>query len=117
MGLGTATYSFEYPALGDYDMARIHFRVRLPEGVTSELQPGSYDAIKIVFGNPDVGCGDCEVPACFVVNGLVLESTEGQFATAMDPYSGASWGSYIPGCPFIVPARPSTLGGVKGIYR
>lgn len=64
-------------------------------------------------------CGGCQFAACFVLNAVeVFDLNLGVVATA--EYSSVTWqGGAVGGlgCPFVVPARSSTWGRVKSLYR
>ncbi len=110
-------FSLEYP-FGGPAMGRIWFDISTADGMPVPLQVGEeYYACKFVFDNPSVGCGDCEIPACFVLNGLVLHHSSGVAFTSMDFSNWAQWRGGTVDCPFVVPILGTSWGSVKAVYR
>lgn len=105
---------------GSWEMARITVDVTMTPGAPIPLVAGQeYYAFQIEFANPDVGCGGCELPACFVLNGLLIYHDGGYVEpTTMDFYSNyVRWQGGQSDCPFIVPTLPTSWGRLKEIYR
>lgn len=87
----------------------------------ADLQPvplvigHEYYAFKLRFVTPKGPCEGCAIPACFVINSLVLTYSGGVIETELlDGY--AMWQGDND-CPFVVAAAPTTWGRVKAIYR
>jgi len=76
-----------------------------------------YYALKLTFRTPAGACDGCAMPACFVLNGLVLTTSTGDVETIMDYSNWTRWQSGQPDCPFIVPATAVTWGRLKAAYR
>ena len=116
-GGAVVDYWMEYP-FGGPAMARIWFDITTPDGNPVPLSIGErYYAFRIVFDNWAAGCTGCEVPACFVLNGLLHHHSEGITATEMDYSNWAKWQGGTFDCPLIVPTLSSSWGSVKAIYR
>ena len=114
----TVFHFVEYPFYGDDKMARIWVTIDDPGLGPGSLTPGEeYYAFKVVFGNPDTGCEDCETPACFVLNGMSLNYSEGIDFTEMDLSNWAMWQGGTYNCPFIVQTERFTWGRVKALFR
>lgn len=64
-------------------------------------------------------CAGCDQPACIVLNGIHLYPPSGPRVDLTNPAESymLQWQSTVPNCPFIVPARRTTWGAVKAIYR
>src|SRR5262245_54802221 len=118
-GRGVVTFSYEPHPSGDWAMSRIWVEVTTSPGSPIPLVAGeeSY-AFQIVFGNPDACCQGCDLPACFVLNGLVIEHDGDAFYTQMDGYQNyATWQGGQGDCPFVVPTERTTWGRLKESYR
>lgn len=74
-----------------------------------------YYAFKLRFPTPAGGCAGCSVPACFVINGLVLVHSGGKTETTL-ANGWAMWQGHNR-CPFVVDAAGTTWGRVKAGYR
>ena len=119
-GRGQTTFTYGASPGGSWEMARITVEVTATPGAPIALVANQeYYAFQIEFGNPDVGCGGCEYPACFVLNGLLIYHDGGLIEpTTMDYYSNyCRWQGGQSDCPFIVPAINTSWGRVKETYR
>jgi hypothetical protein len=76
-----------------------------------------YYAFKLRFRTPKGTCAGCEMPACFVLNELLITTSTGKVETML--FDGwARWqGDTSPGCPFVVPALQGSWGRLKAAYR
>ena len=97
-------------------MNRFAVTVANGNGQPSPLVIGhEYYAFKLRFLTPTGACAGCAIPACFVINSLVLTHSGGATETSLaDGY--ARWQGDND-CPFVVAAAPTTWGRVKAIYR
>ncbi len=74
-----------------------------------------YYAFKLRFPTPAGTCAGCSVPACFVINSLVITHSGGKTETAL--YGGWAMWQGNNNCPFVVGAAGTTWGRVKASYR
>ena len=118
-GRGQTSFTYGAQPGGSWEMARIEVDVVAGPGAPIALTADQeFYAFQIEFGNPDGGCGGCEIPACFVLNGLLIYHDGGQVVpTEMDYTNWCTWQGGQGDCPFIVPAKSMTWGKLKETYR
>jgi hypothetical protein len=101
-------------------MNRFIVTVATANGQPFAIQPDrQYYAFRLRFLTPSGPCAGCDLPACFMLNGLTIETTAGPIE-AVGNYDGmyGRWKHEVAGgCPFVVPAAPSTWGRLKASYR
>ena len=101
-------------------MNRFIVSVSTANGQPFSLQPGQeYYAFRLRFLTPAGSCPGCELPACFMLNGLTVETTSGPIEAGGNFYEMYGRWKYevSGGCPFVVPAAYSSWGQVKASYR
>jgi len=108
--------------------ARIKIAGAVPQNNLASTAPGTqYFACNLVISNaktvPQTNCSGCSTPVCIVLNSIqvtagggVLDETIGNALTRNYAtwQGGAIGGS---GCPAAVPAKNTTWGAVKSLYR
>lgn len=115
------TYQVGYSG---WDDIRIVVRAIPLEDPGTPLDPGQeYFAFALDVDHqkttgPDA-CAGCALPACIVLNGIELYRPGGTRVSITNPDQSymLNWQSMVPNCPFIVPARRQTWGGIKALYR
>lgn len=116
--LADASLDYEVFALGQPNMARATITVTIdPEDAPAAVPDTQYQAFRFIIDATGATCSGCELSACFALNEVELTAPEGVFKYYGN-YLGryASWGSQIPGCPFIVPVTESSFGTLKAKY-
>ena len=97
-------------------MNRFSILITNPSFVSTPLEIGrEYYAFKLRFITPQGPCEGCAIPACFVLNSLVLTHSGGAVETSPDYVWGMWQGDND--CPFVVGSTPSTWGRLKAVYR
>lgn len=122
---GIASYNIGF---GGADRARLIIAEAVPVIALAHVDPsGEYFTIAIRIDNAKTvgspSCAGCATPVCFVFNSMRLAAGGG----ANDEYIGTSPGANFAtwqggaigkgGCPAATPARNTTWGAVKSLYR
>lgn len=119
-GLPSIFFSFTpYTTGSDLNAGNISIHITAAPGDTIALDPfEEYDAFRVVFGNPETGCGGCETPTCFVVGRLTIQHDGKTEFTEDDGFTDyCRWEPGQLSCPFAVPTRSTTWGQLKAQYR
>lgn len=99
-------------------MNRFTVSIASANGQPFAVVPGTtYYAFRLVFHTPAGACDGCALPACFVINSLVVTTSQGPVETQMDYTNWTQWQGGQLDCPFIVGSAPATWGRVKAAYR
>jgi hypothetical protein len=131
MFVGIGAYCTSLGTCVDHPSAANEVRLKLVEAVPQQfpksLTPAhEYFAFNLVINNANTvgagACAGCDVPMCIVFNSInvVAGATVNRFiSTASSPGSNyVTWqGGAGTNCPAATPARNSTWGAVKSLYR
>lgn len=126
--LGQATISTSIaspsPCLASAMVLDLH--ATLPAGVTRTLDMGTRYAmfrlrIARALSTGAGACGGCSVAGSFGVGGLTVGNSQG-LAWSVSPNAYAAWQNFVPNLPDPqscgpTPARASTWGSIKSLYR
>jgi hypothetical protein len=110
---------------GGQNQARIVVPIALPSGHFRSLNAAAeYYAARLIFSNARTSaCSGCSVPACLVLNSILIGRTPsagGNFVLDVPGPGAANWARWQGGAGAdcaAVPVRTTTWGQLKSLYR